>query len=128
MNLYTFFVIAGVAVIGMMAILFGTDIIKMSIGVQDYDIYVDPLIDKQNLFVSARIIIQNTGAKPLTNVLVNFGDVDSIQLGTLSPQHKVIVSPPPNNPMEFVLVQADQNITVLKSYREPPKMVGMMGS
>ena len=41
---------------------------------------------------------------------------------------KVIVSPPPDNPMEFVMISADGDVFVNKAYREMPKMVGMMGS
>jgi len=41
---------------------------------------------------------------------------------------KIIVSPPPENSMQFVMVSADNDVFVSKSYREMPKMVGMMGS
>ena len=129
MNTYNFFIILGIAVIGVMGIIFGTDLVTMSFGtVQDFDIYVDPLLDKQNLFVTSRVTVKNVGSKPLTNVLVNFGDGDHTKLGTLLPQEKVIVSPPPGNSMLYVQVITDQNVSVIKPYREPPKMVGMMGS
>ncbi|MGI9567749.1 MAG: hypothetical protein ACR2LL_12155, partial [Nitrosopumilus sp.] len=84
--------------------------------------------DKQSLFVMGRVTIQNTGSQPLTNVHVNFGQGDTLDLGTLKVGQKIIVSPPPENPMEFVMISADNEIFVNKSYREMPKMVGMMGS
>lgn len=128
MKQYTIIIGAGVGVIVIMTIIFGMDILKLSISTQEYDIFVDPLLDKQNMFVMGRVTIQNTGSESLTNVRVNFGDGDTLDLGTLKSGQKVIVSPPPENPMEFVMVSADNNIFVNKAYREMPKMVGMMGS
>ena len=111
-----------------MGVIFGLDISKVAIATQDYDIFVDPLIDEQSLFVMGRVTIQNTGYQPLTNVKVNFGEGDITELGTLDPGEKIILSPPSDNKMEFVQVSADPDIFVNKAYRSPPKMVGMMGS
>jgi hypothetical protein len=108
--------------------IFGADILKLSIPTQDYDVFVDPVIDKQSLFVMGRVTIQNTGSQPLTNVHVNFGEGDVLDLGTLKTGQKILVSPPPDNPMKFVMVSADNDVFVSKAYRELPKMVGMMGS
>jgi len=127
-NQYTILAGVGVGSIGVMAVIFGMDIIKLTISTQDYDVFVDPLLDKQNLFVMGRVTIQNTGSQPLTNVHVNFGAGDTLDLGTLKTGQKIIVSPPPNNPMEFVMISADNDVFVSKAYREMPKMVGMMGS
>ena len=114
--------------IAIISAIFGADILKLSIPTQDYDIFVDPIIDKQSLFVMGRVTIQNTGSQPLTNVHVNFGDGDVLDLGTLKTGQKILVSPPPDNPMKFVMVNADNDVFVSKAYRELPKMVGMMGS
>ena len=128
MNQY--FVVIGIIVgVGAaMGIVFGADIIKLSVSTQDYDIFVDPILDKQSLFVMGRVTIQNTGSQPLTNVHVNFGAGDTLDLGTIKAGQKIIVSPPPDNPMEFVMISADGDVFVNKAYREMPKMVGMMGS
>ena len=117
-----------VGVIGIMAIVFGLDIVKLSVSTQEYGLFVDPIIDKQNLFVTGRITIQNTGSKSLTNIHVNFGEGDVLDIKTLKPGQKIILSPPPDNPMQFVIINADNDIFVSKAYRELPKMVGMMGS
>jgi hypothetical protein len=114
--------------IGIMAIIFGLDIAKLSISVQEYDLFVDPIIDSQNLFVTGRITMQNIGSKPLTNLHVNFGDGDTIDIKSLKPGEKIIISPPSDNSMQFVMINADNDIFVSKAYRELPKMVGMMGS
>ena len=111
-----------------MAAIFGLDILKLSVSTQEYDIFVDPIIDKQNLFTTGRITIQNTGSKPLTNIHVNFGAGDTLDIKSLKSGQKILLSPPPDNPMEFVMINADNNIFVSKAYRELPKMVGMMGS
>ncbi len=128
MNLYTVILFIGITAIGIMIVIFGADILKLSIATQDYDIFVDPILDKQSLFVMGRITIQNTGSQPLTNLHVNFGAGDTLDIGMLQAGQKIIVSPPPDNPMEFVMISADNGIFVNKAYREMPKMVGMMGS
>lgn len=128
MKQYTAIITVGIAGIAVMAVIFGFDILKLSISTQDYDIFVDPILDKQSLFVMGRVTIQNTGSQPLTNVHVNFGQGDTLDLGTIKVGQKIIVSPPPENPMEFVMISADNDVFVNKAYREMPKMVGMMGS
>lgn len=128
MKSYSVLIAIGVGIIGIMGLIFGLDIMKLSISTQEYDIFVDPIIDKQNLFVTGRITLQNTGSKPLTNIHVNFGDGDTLDLKSLKPGEKIILSPPSDNHMEFVMVTADNDLFVSKAYRELPKMVGMMGS
>jgi len=41
---YTFLVIVIVAGIGMMAAVFGSDFVKMSVPTQEYEVFVDPII------------------------------------------------------------------------------------
>lgn len=125
---YKFFIIAGIAVIGIIGVVLGMSLTKGSIATQEYEIDVDPFKDPQNLFVTARVMIQNTGSKPLTNVLVNFGNGQTQTIGTLDPGKKIILSPPDDNSLDQVVVTADNGIAVVKEYRIPPKMPGMMGS
>ncbi len=99
-----------------------------SLTTEKYELFVDPLIDKQSLFVMARVSIQNTGYMPLTNVIVNWGDGNLDRLGTLKPNQKVILSPPDDNLLNYVIVTTDQDILIKKFYREVPKMPGMIGS
>ena len=128
MQSYTAIIAIGVGAIVAMGIIFGMDILKLTVSMQDYDIFVDPIIDKQSLFVTGRITIQNTGSQPLTNIHINFGAGDTLDIAKLPAGKKVIVSPPPENPMEYVMISADNGVFVNKAYRELPKMVGMMGS
>ncbi len=128
MKSYSVLIAIGIGIIGIMAIIFGLDIAKLSVSTQEYSLFVDPIIDKQSLFVTGRITIQNTGSKQLTNLHVNFGDGDILDIKSLKPGKKIIISPPSDNSMQFVMINADNDIFVSKAYRELPKMVGMMGS
>ncbi|MBI2643560.1 MAG: hypothetical protein HYW92_04625 [Nitrosarchaeum sp.] len=128
MKQYSIIIAISVGVIAIMTLIFGLNILKLSISTQEYDIFVDPIIDKQSLFVTGRVTIQNTGSQPLTNIHVNFGAGDTLDIKTLKSGQKIILSPPSDNPMEFVMINADNDIFVNKVYRELPKMVGMMGS
>jgi len=118
----------GVVVIGILGIVVGLSISKGIITSEEYEISVDPFKDEQSLFVMTRVTIQNVGSQPLTNVRANFGGGDIQELGTLTPGQKIIISPPSENEMEFVMVTADDGIFVNKAYRTPIKMPGMMGS
>ena len=128
MGSYKFLIIGGIVGITIIGVLITLSLSKGIITTTEYQIDVDPFKDPQNLFVTARVMIQNTGSKPLTNVLVNFGDGDVQSLGMLTPGQKVIMSPPEHNSLHLVMVTADNGISVTKEYRIPPKMVGMMGS
>jgi len=125
---YTILILVIVSVIGVMTVTFGSDLIKFSVPTKDYEIFVDPIIDRQNLFDIGRVTIHNIGSKPLTNIHINFGDGDTLDLKILEPGDKILLSPPSENSMEFVMISADNDIFVNKAYRTPPKMVGMMGS
>ncbi len=118
----------GIGVIAVLVVVLGQSLSMGTFGIEKYAIFVDPFKDEQDLFVMARVIIQNTGNEPLTNVRANFGGGDIQELGTLQPGQKILLSPPPDNPLEFVMVSTDEGIFVNKAYRIPVKMLGMMGS
>ncbi|MCA2003818.1 MAG: hypothetical protein LDL06_03540 [Candidatus Nitrosotenuis sp.] len=128
MAAYRYIVIIAVAAIAGIGAITAFSLSKGTFSSQDYEIDVDPFKDPQNLFVTARVMVQNTGGKALTNVKVDFGAGHLLILGTLAPGQKVILSPPDGNPLEQVTVTADNGIMVTKPYRIPPKMPGMMGS
>ena len=94
----------------------------------DNSILVDPTKGGQSLFVIARVMIQNTGNHPLTNITIDYGDGDKDFISILKPCKTMILSPPDGNSLQFVRVTADGNIDVYKAYREPIAMPGMMGS
>jgi len=125
---YKFLLIGGIGVIAVLVIVVSFTLSKGVIASEEYAIFVDPFKDKQDLFVMARVTIQNIGTQPLTNVKANFGGGDIQELGTLKPGQKILISPPSDNEMEFVMVTADEGIFVNKAFRIPIKMPGMMGS
>ena len=94
----------------------------------DNSILVDPTKEGQSLFVIARVMIQNTGNQPLTNITIDYGDGDKDFISILKPGKTMILSPPDGNSLQFVRVTADGNVDVYKAYREPVAMPGMMGS
>ena len=94
----------------------------------DSSILVDPTKEKQKLFILARVMIQNTGNHPLTNITIDYGGGDKDFIPTLKSGETIILSPPDGNSLQFVRVTADGGIDVYKAYREPVAMPGMMGS
>ena len=94
----------------------------------DSSILVDPTKEKQKLFILARVMIQNTGSHPLTNITIYYGGGDKDFIPTLKSGKTIILSPPDGNSLQFVRVTADGGIDVYKAYREPVAMPGMMGS
>ena len=94
----------------------------------DSSILVDPTKEKQKLFILARVMIQNTGNHPLTNITIDYGGGDKDFIPTLKSGVTIILSPPDGNSLQFVRVTADGGIDVYKAYREPIAMPGMMGS
>ena len=112
-------------VAGIVFVLFFT---PTGISQEEYSLSVDPTKEKQGLFIMARVSLENTGTKPLTNVELNFGDGDKIYLGTLKPGQSEIISPPQGNSLQYVIVTSSEGVYVSKVYREPIAMPGMMGS
>jgi len=94
----------------------------------DSSIMVDPTKEKQSLFILARVMIQNTGDNPLTNITIDYGGGDKDFIPTLKSGKTIILSPPDGNSLQFVRVTADGGIDIYKAYREPVAMPGMMGS
>ncbi len=115
----------GAAVAGIVIVLFFT---PSGISQEEYSLSVDPTKEKQTLFIMARVSLENTGTKPLTNVKIDFGDGDRLFLGTLKPGQFEIISPPQGNSLQYVIVTAEEGIYVSKIYRLPIAMPGMMGS
>ena len=87
------FVLLGIGVIAVLAVVLGQSLSMGTFGMEKYAIFVDPFKDEQDLFVMARVIIQNTGNQPLTNVRANFGggdiqELEHYNLGRRSYSHR----------------------------------------
>ena len=118
--------VGGAAVIIVVFIIFLNP--QTMIATEKYSIDVDPFKDPQGLFIEVRVSITNTGASPLTNVVIYYGDDIYDKLGTLKPGQKIIASPPGDVPLDSVTVITSEGIEVTKPYRLPTKMPCMMGS
>jgi len=117
--------IGGAAVI---IILVVTMAFPVSTTTSDSSILVDPTKEQQSLFILARVMIQNTGNHPLTNITIDYGGGGKDFIPTLKSGETIILSPPDGNSLQFVRVTADGGIDIYKAYREPVAMPGMMGS
>ncbi len=115
MNSYSIILIIGICAIAAIVIVSGNDIAKLTVATEKYSLYVDPLLDKQSLFVMGRVTLQNTGSETITNIHINFGDGDVLDISSLDPGKKIIVSPPPDNSMQFVMISADNEVFVNKA-------------
>ena len=122
------FIGSGIGAVAAVIILVITMAFPGSTVTSDNSILVDPTKEKQSLFVIARVMIQNTGNQPLTNITIDYGDGDKDFIPILKPGKTIILSPPDGNSLQFVRVTADGDIDVYKAYREPVAMPGMMGS
>jgi len=118
LDTYKIFLVVPIAVIVLVVVFIGVPSVKLFVGLPDYDLYVDAIINKRNSLSIGQVLIQNTGSQPLTNVKVDFGEGDILDIGTLDARQKLILTPPPDNKMEFVTVSADQDVFVNKAYRE----------
>jgi hypothetical protein len=94
---------------------------------RDYSLDVDALKDEQSLFTNARVVLTNNGRLPLTNVVVDYGDREE-KVDMMQPGQKMSFSPPEGTRLDFVTVTADNGISIVKEYRAPIKLPGMIGS
>lgn len=95
---------------------------------KDYELSVDALKDEQSLFTTARVVLKNTGRLPLTNVLVDYGSEKEPAIPILKPGETISLFPPESAQLNTVTVSADPNIRIVKPYRSPLKLPGMIGS
>ncbi len=117
-NTYKLFLAVPITVIVVVIFVIGVPAVKLFVDVPDYDLYVDAIINKRSSPPIGQVLIQNIGSQPLTNVKVDYGEGDILDLGTLDAKHKMILTPPFNNNMEFVIVTADQNVFVNITYSD----------
>lgn len=118
LDVYKIFLIVPIVVIVIISITIGVPSFDLLVNSPEYDLYVDAKISKQNSFIIGQVLIQNKGSQPLTNVKVDFGEGDVLDIGTLDAFHKIILTTPSDNKMEFVQVSADQDIFVSTMYGE----------
>jgi len=117
-NGYKLSIVIPIAIIVFVLVVIGIPFLQLFVGLPDYDLSVDARTRTVNSLTIGEVLIQNTGSQSLTNVKVDFGGGDILDLGTIKDKHKVILTTPADNKMEFVTVSADQDIFVTKAYGE----------
>ena len=96
---------------------------------KDHDLSVDPIKDDQSLFTNTRVIVKNIGRMPLTDIQVDYGGGrKEPMIPVLAPGETAALSPPDGVQLNNVTVTADPGIKIVKPYRSPIKMPGMIGS
>ena len=103
-------------------------IVASAIPTKDYDLSVDAMKDEQSLFTTARVVLKNTGKLPLTNVLVDYGSEKEPPIEVLQSGESRSMFPPEGVQLDSVKVTADPNISIVREYRTPIKLPGMIGS
>jgi hypothetical protein len=113
---------AGIVAVALIAMLVST------LPTKDYDLSVDALKDEQSLFTNARVVVKNIGRLPLTDVLVDYGGQKEPMIPVLQPGATMNFSPPEDAQLDHVTVTAEPGIQIVKPYRAPIKLPGMIGS
>lgn len=111
-------IVFGISIVIVIGGIMGFPMAKMFVGLPDYDLHVEAVIDNQKSSTMGQVLIQNTGSKPLTDVKIDFGEGKKLELGILDVRDRIILTPPDDNKMESVTVFADHHISVNKEYRE----------
>ncbi len=93
----------------------------------DYALDVDALVEQQSLFTMMKVIITNVGKLPSTNITIDYG-IKNETLSVLNPGDKVAVSPPEGSNVDFVKITTGEGLEIIKQYRKPIAIPGMMGS
>jgi len=95
---------------------------------KEFDLEIDALKEEQSLFTHTRVVITNTGLKPLTNLTANYGNISEEIIPILEPGQRYPLSPPPGSNLDRIILTTDEGLNVTKEYRSPIKVPGMMGS
>lgn len=87
---------------------------------QDYAISVDPVLSKGPGGTYTHVTIKNTGKQPLTNVKVDYGGLTRPEfIPVLTPDEKMMLSPPDGSDLSQVRVTANDGIDTVQPYRSP---------
>ncbi len=101
-----------------------------SIPIKDYAMDVDALKDPESLLMNSRVILKNTGKLPINDIEVIYdNNPDSKEkLKIINPGDTIILSPPQGSLLKNVHVKSLVGIDIIKEFRTPVKLPGMIGS
>lgn len=93
---------------------------------QEYALEVDAFKDTIDIGEIYRVIITNNGRNDVRNIVVDYG-IYKESIPILKPGEKISLSPRDDANKDYVVVDADPDIHIVKEYRSIPKMPGMIG-
>jgi len=121
-----FIISVGVAVTAIAVIIF---VFVAPFPTQDYAVSVDPVVSTGDFGTYTHVIIKNTGRQPVTNVKVDYGSqVKPDLIPIIEPGDRIMLSPPDGSDLSQVKVTADNDINVVKLYRNLSGTIGNSSS
>ncbi len=88
----------------------------------DYALDVDAFVDNDGTMFIYRVVISNIGKYDITDVSIDYGTYKEF-IPIIRAGEKVILSPNENANKDYVIIDANPNIHIVKEYRSLPKMV-----
>ena len=102
----------------------------ISIPTRNHSLEIDALKDPESLVVNSRVVLKNSGLQPLSDVSIVYDNNLKFNetISTIKPGETVILSPPAGTSLKTVNVKTKEGLDIIKEFRSPIKLPGMIGS
>jgi hypothetical protein len=102
----------------------------ISIPTRNHSLEIDALKDPESLVVNSRVVLKNSGLQPLSDVSIVYDNNLKFNetISTIRPGETVILSPPAGTSLKTVHVKTNEGLDIVKEFRSPIKLPGMIGS
>ena len=102
----------------------------ISIPTRNHSLEIDALKDPESLVVNSRVVLKNSGLQPLSDVSIVYDNNLKFNetISTIKPGETVILSPPAGTSLKTVHVKTNEGLDIVKEFRSPIKLPGMIGS
>ena len=102
----------------------------ISIPTRNYSLEIDALKDPESLVVNSRVVLKNSGLQPLSDVSIVYDNNLKFNetVSTIKPGETVILSPPAGTSLKTVHIKTTEGLDIIKNFRSPIKLPGMIGS
>jgi hypothetical protein len=102
----------------------------ISIPTRNYSLEIDALKDPESLVVNSRVVLKNSGLQPLSDISIVYDNnlLFNETISTIKPGETVILSPPAGTSLETVHIKTKEGLDIIKEFRSPIKLPGMIGS
>lgn len=98
--------------------------------VPEYALSISPIISEGQFGTYTHVVIKNTGRRPVTNLVVDYGNNTKPDvIPVLNPGDRILLSPPVGSNLSEVRVTTAEGIDIVKQYIRPPggPLVGIRG-